>query len=447
MLPCARVQAHVVQRVDEAQVGELLVAPGDGGVGGLDVQVGHVIGQDRHLVGVQLLAVLALELLVLPAKVLQQLADEGARAGGRVQDLHVAIDQALAEVLLAQPIGTVDHEAHDLVGRVDHAQPVCRLGVVDLVEVLVDHLQEGLLLGVAADLRRRAADGGVVGLKSLERGLLQAAGEEGFLQAVQLVGDVVLAVEVAVVEDLGEDLFRQHMLDQHFAHVGLGEAGVDGLLRMLQELARGLAEGGVLAELAFDHLAQGGQHFGQIGLELLDGLAKAGDFGPLVAEEELEQLLQLRHVGDVAAHHLLAVLDQHGLAAVLEDDVVLRVATLELGGDLGVQVVGLVLGLPVAEGNAQLVQQCAVHVTPFLGGGVEFVLRHEDQVVLATPGLEQVLERLAQHRLAPAAAHLAQAVELGEVLADQGLAQGALPVFFCTKGFQHIDTQGFARPR
>ena len=96
---------HVVQRVHEAQAGELGVFALDGGVGGLDVQVGHVVGQDRHLVGVQLVQVLGLQLLGPPAEVFEQLDDEGARAGGGVEDLDAPVDQALAEVLLAQPVG------------------------------------------------------------------------------------------------------------------------------------------------------------------------------------------------------------------------------------------------------------------------------------------------------------------------------------------------------
>ena len=168
------VQADVIERVDEAQVPELGVFAGDRGVGRLDVQVGHVARQDRHLVGVQLFLVLVLELGGLTAKVLEQLANEGARPGGRVEDLDVLVDQVAAEVLLAQPVGALDHEADDLVRRVDNAESVRSLGVVNLVEVLVDDLEEGLLLVVAADLRRRRADGGVVGLQALQRALLQA---------------------------------------------------------------------------------------------------------------------------------------------------------------------------------------------------------------------------------------------------------------------------------
>jgi hypothetical protein len=102
------------------------------------------------------------------------------------------------------------------------------------------------------------------------------------------------------------------------------------------------------------------QHGGQVGLELLHRGAEVGDLLALEAEEQLEQLLQLGGVGHVAAQHFFLVLDEHGGAVVAEDDVVLRVALLELLGDLFVEVVGGVLGLPVAQRHAQLVQQRAI---------------------------------------------------------------------------------------
>ncbi len=67
-------------------------------------------------------------------------------------------------MLLAQPVGALDHEAHDLVRRVDDAQPVGCLRVVDLVEILVDGLQKFLLLVMAADLRGGALDRRIVRL-------------------------------------------------------------------------------------------------------------------------------------------------------------------------------------------------------------------------------------------------------------------------------------------
>lgn len=77
---------------------------------------------------------------------------------------------------------------------------------------------------------------------------LDGAGEEGAFEGVELVRDVVVAVEVAVVEDMGEDLLGQHVLDRHLAHVGLGQRRVDGRSRgVVEEAGGGVAEAGVAA--------------------------------------------------------------------------------------------------------------------------------------------------------------------------------------------------------
>jgi hypothetical protein len=93
---------------------------------------------------------------------LEELADEGPGSGRRIEDVDVAVDEIPTEVLLAQPIGALDHEADDLVGRIDDPQAVRGLYVIDLVEVLVDRLQERLFLVVARDLRGGRADRRVV---------------------------------------------------------------------------------------------------------------------------------------------------------------------------------------------------------------------------------------------------------------------------------------------
>ena len=113
----------------------------------------------------------------------------------------------------------------------------------------------------------------------------------------------------AIVENLREDFFGQNVLDQHFAHVGGGDVRVDRVLRVLEEAQRVLAKVIVVALGRLDHVAQRVEHRRQIGLELLDRLAEIRDLLALVAEEQLQQLLQLRGVLDPAAHHLLLVLD------------------------------------------------------------------------------------------------------------------------------------------
>jgi len=263
---------------------------------------------------------------------------------------------------------------------------------------------------VAADLRGGGADGGVVTLQALERLALERAGEEGAFQRVQLAGHVVVLVKVAVVEHLGEDFFGQDVLDQHLAHVGIGQRGVDGFLRVHEEFFFGRAKAGVALVRGFDHLAQRAEHGRQIGLELIHGGAKARNFGPLESEEEFEQFRQRNGVNHGAAHDLLPVLDEHHGGVVAEDDVVLRVTFFEFLGDLFVQIVGGVFGFPVAQWHAQLVQQGTVQT--------------EDQIVLTTPSLEQVFERLADDGLALATADLFDDVELLEVVVDQELAHG-----------------------
>ena len=128
-----------------------------------------------------------------------------------------------------------------------------------------------------------------------------------------------------------------------------------------------------------DHVAQRLEHRRQIGLELLDRLAEIGDLRPLVAEEQLEQLLQLRRVVDAAAHHLLLVLDQDRFVRVLEDDVVLRIALAEFLLDLLVEVVLLVLGFPIAERHAQRVQQRAVGIDAGLWSASRIRIRDENR--------------------------------------------------------------------
>ena len=99
---------------------------------------------------------------------------------------------------------------------------------------------------------------------------------------------------------------------------------------------------------------------GRSALELLHRLAELGDLRPLVAEKQVEQIFQLRRVLDRAAHHLPLVLDQDGVAAVLEDDVVLRIALAEFLLDFLVEIVLLVLGLPIAERQPYIVKQRAI---------------------------------------------------------------------------------------
>ena len=89
-------------------------------------------------------------------------------------------------------------------------------------------------------------------------------------------------------KDRGENIFGQNVLDQHLAHVGFGEAGIDRLLGVLEKLLGGLSEFRLALVGALDHRAQRFQNHRQIGFELLDGFAELGDLGAFVVEEEVE---------------------------------------------------------------------------------------------------------------------------------------------------------------
>ena len=279
-------------------------------------------------------------------------------AGSRICTLSSA--KAAPEVLLQQVVRAPDDEVHHLVGSVDHPQAVGGGGVVGLVEVLVNGLEELLLLRVLGDFVGGAADGPVVGAEAVDGLAAHVAGEEGLLQGRQLPGDVVLPVELVLGEHPEEDVLGEDVLEQHLPHIGLGHGGADAAVAQFKEPGDAFAVVGI-AFLGLSHrLAEVLENGGQVGLELLLCLTELLDLRQFVAEEAGDEPVQVGGPGHVHPHGLFPVLDQDGGAGVLEDDVVLRVALGELLLNLGVQVVVGVLGLPVAAGHAQGVLDGAV---------------------------------------------------------------------------------------
>ena len=63
------------------------------------------------------------------------------------------------------------------------------------------------------------------------------------LQPCELVGDVVLAVELVISEDPQEDVLSKNVLEQHLADVGFIDGGSDASVAQLQELGYTLAVG------------------------------------------------------------------------------------------------------------------------------------------------------------------------------------------------------------
>lgn len=80
-------------------------------------------------------------------------ADEGSSTGSGVENIDIAVDQVAPKMLFAQPVGAFDHEAHDLIRCVNHAKTICRLDVIDFVEIFVDDLEERLFFVMASNQR------------------------------------------------------------------------------------------------------------------------------------------------------------------------------------------------------------------------------------------------------------------------------------------------------
>ncbi len=97
------------------------------------------------------------------------------------------------------------------------------------------------------------------------------------------------------------------------------------------------------------HAAQRFEDAGQVGGKLRHRLAEFGDFLPLITEKQRDEMAELLGVAHVAARDLLAILDQDDDFRILENNIVLRVALAQLFGDSDVEIVGAVLGLPIAE--------------------------------------------------------------------------------------------------
>ena len=68
----------------------------------------------------------------------------------------------------------------------------------------------------------------------------------------QLGGDVILAVEGRFVEDRHEDVFGQHVLDDHLAHIGDLNLWVDGRAAQFQKLIQRRFEARIGIQLLLD---------------------------------------------------------------------------------------------------------------------------------------------------------------------------------------------------
>src|SRR5262249_21639879 len=121
--------------------------------------------------------------------------------------------------------------------------------------------------------------------------ILRIAFEKSRLQLVEFPGDVVVLMKRRSRKDGSKNIFRENVLDQHFAHIGFGEARINRLLSVLEEFFGSFSELWLAFVGALDHRAQRFQDFWQIGSKLLDGFAELRNLSAFVVEEKLQKLL------------------------------------------------------------------------------------------------------------------------------------------------------------
>ncbi len=86
---------------------------------------------------------------VLVRKGLNEIAYKSPGPCGWIEDFDILGCKSLSEMLVQKPIRTFDNELHYFVRRVNYAQLIGSLGIVCLVEILIDDFQELLLFMVA----------------------------------------------------------------------------------------------------------------------------------------------------------------------------------------------------------------------------------------------------------------------------------------------------------
>ena len=289
-----------------------------------------------------------------------------------------------------QRVGGADHEVDDLAGSVNDAEAVGALGIVGLLEVFVDDLEEGLIFPVADDPGGLDLDDLVVVLDLAEGVALGRAGEEGALHFLQLAGDAVLIEELGIAEDGEEDFLGEDVLDEHLVHIGRGDGGIDGAAAEFQKGIAAQAEGAIFRLLLLDHFPQGPDDAGDVLLEALDGFLELADLGVLEGDVGGEESVELAVLREGCAEKLAAILIEDGGLGIFEQDVGVRVADIELFGDLGAEVVGGVLAFPEAVIEAEDVFQRAVRPYFFLPAEVVVIqLLDEQEIARAGVGIDE----------------------------------------------------------
>lgn len=192
-------------------------------------------------------------------------------------------------------------------------------------------------------------------------------------------------MKITFVENVVEDFFRENMLNQHFPYVSLADCRIDRVLGMSKEIVGIFLEIIVVRIGGVDLVAQRIEDSRQIGLELLDRLAKIRDFGLLVFEKQREQARQRIRILHGGAHHFAAMLVKHRQFGILKNDVAGGIAFGNLVRYFRIQIVLRVLCFPIAMRHPQVVHDGPVGIDFRFQLGFEFVLLKQKQAFGVCP--------------------------------------------------------------
>ena len=192
--------------------------------------------------------------------------------------------------------------------------------------------------------------------------------------------DHVAAGEIRIVEYLAEDALGEQMLHQHALDGFFREIGIDGLPAKGVEVVEAADECRIPAAFFIDSFLDGGGQLRNALREIRDRLLPLLNVGSLVVEELIDDLDEGFGAGDVFVEDARAALIENGAFGGLKDDVVARIALVELELDFLGEVVLFVFGFPIAVRQVVEVDQCSVDDDGRTTGSLDPVFGDERQL-------------------------------------------------------------------
>ena len=221
------------------------------------------------------------------------------------------------------------------------------------------------------------------------------------------------------------------MLDEHVFDGFLREIGIDGLPAEGVKVVEAADKGGIAAALVGDEFFDGAGEFGDALGEIVDGFFPFEDVRRFVVEEGVDDVHEGVGLFDAVVENFCVALIEDGAFGSLEDDVVARVAFVELAGDFAGEIVVFVFGFPVAVGEVVHVDESAVDDD---GGASAFDAVFGNESELGTGPLSALGQECLEGAADGAFVVDGELAELVELVAKRGTAQN-------THGFVRRFTQ------